>query len=45
MVTIQGQRFSPNIGLIEQLLAENPGWGRSRLSVRGAADKAANLGG
>jgi len=34
MVTIQGQRFSPNIGLIEQLLAENPGWGRSRLSVR-----------
>jgi hypothetical protein len=34
MVTIQGQRFCPDIGLIEQLLAENPGWGRSRLSVK-----------
>ena len=34
MVTIQGQDFSPDIGLIEQLLAENPGWGRSRLSVK-----------
>ena len=33
-VTIQGQRFCPDIGLIEQLLAENPGWGRSRLSVK-----------
>ena len=33
MVTIQGQRFCPDIGLIERLLAENPGWGRSRLSV------------
>jgi hypothetical protein len=33
-VTIQGQRFSPDIGLIEQLLTENPGWGRSRLSVK-----------
>ena len=34
MVTIQGQRVCPDIGLIEQLLAENPGWGRSRLSVK-----------
>jgi len=34
MVTIQGRRFCPDIGLIEQLLAENPGWGRSRLSVK-----------
>jgi len=34
MVTIQGQRFSADIGLIQQLLAENPGWGRSRLSIR-----------
>ena len=34
MVTIQGRRFCPDIGLIEQLLAENPSWGRSRLSVK-----------
>ena len=34
MVTIQGQRVCPDVGLIEQLLAENPGWGRSRLSVK-----------
>ena len=34
MVTIQGRRFCPDISLIEQLLAENPGWGRSRLSVK-----------
>ena len=34
MVTIQGRRFCPDIGLIEQLLTENPGWGRSRLSVK-----------
>ncbi|MCP3878262.1 MAG: DUF4338 domain-containing protein [Sulfitobacter sp.] len=34
MVTIRGRRFSPDVGLIEQLLAENPGWGRSRLSVK-----------
>jgi hypothetical protein len=34
MVKIQGRRFCPDIGLIEQLLAENPGWGRSRLSVK-----------
>jgi len=33
MVTIQGQRVSPDIGLIEKLLADNPAWGRSRLSV------------
>jgi len=34
MVTIQGRRFSPDICLIEQLLAKNPGWGRSRLWVK-----------
>jgi hypothetical protein len=34
MVTIQDQRGSPDIGLIERLLAEHPGWGRSRLSVK-----------
>lgn len=34
MVTIQGRHLSLDIGLIEQLLAENPGWGRSRLSVK-----------
>jgi hypothetical protein len=34
MVTIRGQRFTPDIGLIKQLLAENPGWGRSRLSIK-----------
>ena len=34
VVTIQGRRVSPDIGLIEQLLEENPGWGRSRLSVK-----------
>ncbi len=34
MVTIQSRRFRPDIGLIEQLLTENPGWGRSRLSVK-----------
>jgi hypothetical protein len=34
MVTIQDQRGSPDIGLIERLLAERPGWGRSRLSVK-----------
>jgi len=33
MVTIQGRRCSPDIGLIERLLSENPDWGRSRLSV------------
>ena len=34
LVTIQGRRFSPDVGLIKQLLANNPGWGRSRLSVK-----------
>lgn len=33
MVTIQGQRRSPDIGLIQRLLLEHPEWGRSRLSV------------
>lgn len=33
MVTIQGRRCSPDIGLIERLLSEHPDWGRSRLSV------------
>ena len=33
MVTIQGRRGSPDIGLIERLLSEHPDWGRSRLSV------------
>lgn len=33
MVTIQGQRRSPDIGLIERLLSDHPDWGRSRLSV------------
>lgn len=33
MVTIQGRRFSPNIAVIQELLTENPGWGRTRLSV------------
>jgi len=34
MVTIQGQQFCPDISLIERLLGENPGWGRTRLSVK-----------
>lgn len=34
MVTTQGRRLCPDISLIEKLLAENPGWGRSRLSVK-----------
>jgi hypothetical protein len=34
MVTIQGRRFAPDIGLIEHLLAEHPSWGRSRLSIK-----------
>jgi hypothetical protein len=33
MVTIQGQRRTPDVGLIRRLLAEHPDWGRSRLSV------------
>jgi hypothetical protein len=42
MVTIQGWRLCPDIGLIEQLLAENPGWGRSRLAVELWGRRAAN---
>ena len=34
MVTIQGRGFCPDISLIERLLGENPGWGRTRLSVK-----------
>jgi hypothetical protein len=34
LVTIQGERFSPDVGLIKKLLADNPTWGRSRLSVK-----------
>jgi hypothetical protein len=33
MVTIQGERISPDVSLIERLLADHPTWGRSRLSV------------
>jgi Druantia protein DruA len=33
MVTIQGRPFRPDIALIRKLLADNPGWGRTRLSV------------
>jgi len=32
-ITIRGRRVRPDTALIEQLLAEHPGWGRSRLSV------------
>jgi len=34
MVAIQGRHFRPDVGLIKQLLVENPGLGRSRLSVK-----------
>ena len=34
MVTLQGQQFCPDTSLIERLLGENPGWGRTRLSVK-----------
>ena len=34
MVTIRGRQFCPNISVIEKLLGEYPGWGRSRLSVK-----------
>ena len=34
MVTIQGQPFFPDVHLIERLLGDNPGWGRTRLSIR-----------
>ena len=30
---IQGRQFYPDISLIQRLLAENPGWESSRLSV------------
>ena len=33
MVTTQGRQLCPDISLIQRLLAENPSWGRSRLSV------------
>ncbi len=33
MVNIQDRQFSPNISDIQKLLAENPDWGRTRLSV------------
>ncbi|MES9882536.1 MAG: hypothetical protein ABW185_16835 [Sedimenticola sp.] len=33
-ITIQGRQFQPDPEYIQQLLAENPGWGRSKLSVR-----------
>lgn len=32
MVTIQGKKFAPDIGIIKQLLNSNPDWGRTRLS-------------
>ncbi len=34
MVTLRGQPFCPDIALIERLLGDNPGWGRTRLSVK-----------
>jgi len=34
MVTIQGRQFCPDIPLIERLLGDNPGWGRTHLSVK-----------
>ena len=34
MVNINGQQFNPDIELIEKLLADNPGWGRYRLSIK-----------
>ena len=33
MVTTQGRQLCPDISLVQRLLAENPSWGRSRLSV------------
>ena len=38
MVTLQGERFCPDIGPIEKLPAENPGWGRSREAGFSASD-------
>jgi len=34
MVTLRGQPFCPDTALIERLLGDNPGWGRTRLSVK-----------
>ncbi len=34
MVTVQGQPLYPDVSLIERLLEVNPGWGRTRLSVK-----------
>jgi hypothetical protein len=33
-VSIQGRQFCPDISLIERLLGNNPGWGRTHLSVK-----------
>ncbi|MES9858728.1 MAG: Druantia anti-phage system protein DruA [Sedimenticola sp.] len=33
-ITIRGRKFQPDTALINQLLYENPAWGRSRLSVK-----------
>ena len=33
-VTLQNQPFYPDVSLIERLLGDNPGWGRTRLSVK-----------
>jgi hypothetical protein len=33
IVTIQGRPFYPDLDVIQALLAEHPGWGRTRLSV------------
>jgi hypothetical protein len=33
MVTIQGERRAPDVGLIRRLLSKHPDWGRSRLSI------------
>ncbi len=33
MVTMRGRQFCPDIAVIRELLAGNPGWGRTRLSV------------
>ena len=34
VVSIQGRRFCPDVSLIEKLLGENPGWGRTRVSIK-----------
>ncbi len=33
MVTIQGRPFYPDLAVIRELFEENPGWGRTRVSV------------